>query len=133
MCSTDSSSSAESAHCTDSVHFPKQFKDDVIEPKLKQHFRRDEFLGRINEIIYFVPFSRRELLQLVAKDLTFWQERAHLRHGVQLEWDSKVRRFVLLTQILSTRIYKLTVHKTFVSSSANRRTQIWVLGFPTRA
>lgn len=72
----------------DAIHFPKKFRDEVVEPKLKNHFRRDEFLGRINEIIYFVPFSRRELLQLVNKDLTFWQDRARQRHEVELEWDT---------------------------------------------
>ena len=34
------------------------FKENVIRPVLKYHFRRDEFLGRINEIVYFLPFSR---------------------------------------------------------------------------
>ena len=29
---------------------------------LKYHFRRDEFLGRINEIVYFLPFSRLPLI-----------------------------------------------------------------------
>ena len=33
------------------------------------HFRRDEFLGRINEIVYFLPFSHSELLSLVTKEL----------------------------------------------------------------
>ena len=34
------------------------FKENVVRPVLKYHFRRDEFLGRINEIVYFLPFSR---------------------------------------------------------------------------
>ena len=33
------------------------------------HFGRDEFLGRINEIVYFLPFSQPELLSLVKKEL----------------------------------------------------------------
>ncbi|XP_055341567.1 caseinolytic peptidase B protein homolog [Paramacrobiotus metropolitanus] len=70
------------------IHFPRKFKDEVVEPKLKRHFRRDEFLGRINEIVYFVPFSHGELLQLVDKDLTFWKDRARRKHDVQLEWDA---------------------------------------------
>ena len=37
------------------------FKENVIRPVLKYHFRRDEFLGRINEIVYFLPFSRSTL------------------------------------------------------------------------
>ena len=71
----------------DSITFPKKFREEVVEPKLKKHFRRDEFLGRINEIVYFVPFSRTQLLQLVNKDLTFWQQRARTRHQVELQWD----------------------------------------------
>uniref|UniRef100_A0A1I8HDV0 ANK_REP_REGION domain-containing protein n=1 Tax=Macrostomum lignano TaxID=282301 RepID=A0A1I8HDV0_9PLAT len=33
----------------------RDFKDTVVRPILKRHFRRDEFLGRINEIVYFLP------------------------------------------------------------------------------
>ena len=36
------------------------------------HFRRDEFLGRINEMVYFLPFSRSELITLVTRELNFW-------------------------------------------------------------
>lgn len=39
------------------------------------HFRRDEFLGRINEIVYFLPFCYSELLQLVSKELNFWAKK----------------------------------------------------------
>lgn len=39
------------------------------------HFRRDEFLGRITEIVYFLPFSHSELLQLVSKELSFWAKK----------------------------------------------------------
>ena len=38
------------------------------------HFKRDEFLGRINEMVYFLPFSRSELLTLVTKELDFWSK-----------------------------------------------------------
>ena len=41
----------------------------------QRHFRRDEFLGRINEIVYFLPFSRAELSKLVTKELNFWAQR----------------------------------------------------------
>ena len=34
-----------------------QFINGVVHPILKRHFKRDEFLGRINEIIVFHPFS----------------------------------------------------------------------------
>ena len=34
----------------------------------QQHFKRDEFLGRINEIVYFLPFSGSELRQLYGRE-----------------------------------------------------------------
>ena len=35
----------------------KEFRQSVVKPILKFHFKRDEFLGRINEFVYFLPFS----------------------------------------------------------------------------
>ena len=40
----------------------------------QSQFGRDEFLGRINEIVYFLPFSRPELLSLVTKELDYWSK-----------------------------------------------------------
>lgn len=57
------------------VTISRQFKDNVVKPILKKHFKRDEFLGRINEVIYFLPFSRSELIQLVDKELQIWARR----------------------------------------------------------
>ncbi|CAG2177107.1 unnamed protein product [Oppiella nova] len=68
----------------------KQFKEQVIRPILKQHFKRDEFLGRINEMVYFLPFSRQELNELVVRELRFWAERAKLRHQMSLTWDKRI-------------------------------------------
>ena len=68
----------------------KNFKDQVVRPILKKHFRRDEFLGRINEIVYFLPFSRPELIKLVARELEAWATRARERHKIELQWDSQV-------------------------------------------
>ena len=65
----------------------KKFKENVIRPILKSHFKRDEFLGRINEFVYFLPFSRREIMQLVSKELQIWADRAMKRHGIELTWD----------------------------------------------
>jgi ATP-dependent Clp protease ATP-binding subunit ClpA len=42
---------------------------------MQRHFKRDEFLGRINEMLYFLPFSRSELNLLVEKQLKIWMER----------------------------------------------------------
>jgi len=42
---------------------------------LQRQFKRDEFLGRINEIVYFLPFSRSELTKLVLMELEFWAKK----------------------------------------------------------
>jgi ATP-dependent Clp protease ATP-binding subunit ClpB len=59
----------------ENITISRNFKENVVQPILKRHFRRDEFLGRINEIVYFLPFSQSELLQLVTKELNFWAEK----------------------------------------------------------
>ncbi|XP_012288183.1 caseinolytic peptidase B protein homolog [Orussus abietinus] len=72
------------------IEISRNFKDNVVRPILKAHFHRDEFLGRINEIVYFLPFSRSELIQLVARELEAWAARARDRHMVELKWDREV-------------------------------------------
>ncbi|CAG2111953.1 unnamed protein product [Medioppia subpectinata] len=72
------------------VQVSKQFKEEVIRPILKQHFKRDEFLGRINEMVYFLQFSRHELNQLVIRELQYWADRALKRHQMSLTWDKRV-------------------------------------------
>ncbi|XP_067889140.1 mitochondrial disaggregase [Heterodontus francisci] len=75
---------------SEKVTISKQFKELVIRPILKAHFRRDEFLGRINEIVYFLPFCHSELIQLVNKELIFWAKKAKQRHDITLQWDREV-------------------------------------------
>lgn len=60
---------------SDNITISRKWKDEVVRPILKRHFKRDEFLGRINEIVYFLPFSRNELIQLVSKELDTWAKR----------------------------------------------------------
>ena len=50
---------------------------------LQRHFRRDEFLGRINEFVYFLPFSKSELNKLVIKELDFWADSVSLYSEVK--------------------------------------------------
>lgn len=56
------------------------------------HYRRDEFLGRINEIVYFLPFCHSELLQLVTKELNFWAKKVRntviSQHPTFITWVS---------------------------------------------
>ncbi|XP_075347496.1 mitochondrial disaggregase isoform X2 [Mycteria americana] len=82
----------EDVQMTDKITISKQFKEKVIRPilKVEAHFRRDEFLGRINEIVYFLPFCHSELIQLVNKELNFWAKKAKARHNITLLWDREV-------------------------------------------
>lgn len=47
-------------------------------------------MGRINEIVYFLPFSRAELVELVARELKVWATRAKERHMIELKWDREI-------------------------------------------
>ncbi|TWW77452.1 Caseinolytic peptidase B protein -like protein [Takifugu flavidus] len=69
---------------SEGIAISKQFKESVIQPILKAHFRRDEFLGRITEIVYFLPFGHSELMQLVSKELSFWAKKVERRVVNQL-------------------------------------------------
>ncbi|XP_046674532.1 caseinolytic peptidase B protein homolog isoform X2 [Homalodisca vitripennis] len=60
------------------ITISRHFKDKVVRPILKKHFGRDEFLGRINEIVYFLPFSNSELNKLVSKELGTWAKKVSL-------------------------------------------------------
>jgi len=68
----------------------RRFKERVVYPILKNHFRRDEFLGRISEFVYFLPFSKPELRELVEKELKFWKARANKKHSIDISWDNDV-------------------------------------------
>eukprot|EP01127_Copromyxa_protea_P023226 TRINITY_DN8641_c0_g1_i1.p1 TRINITY_DN8641_c0_g1~~TRINITY_DN8641_c0_g1_i1.p1 ORF type:complete len:572 (-),score=88.69 TRINITY_DN8641_c0_g1_i1:47-1762(-) len=59
----------------------------VVQPILKKYFRRDEFLGRINEMVVFHPFNEEDLHKIVEKELDKWSVRALKRHGITLKWD----------------------------------------------
>ena len=72
------------------IAISKHFKEQVVRPILKRHFGRDEFLGRINEMVYFLPFSHSELMTLVEKELVFWAGKAKAKHDVTLSWDRTV-------------------------------------------
>ncbi|CAH1159705.1 unnamed protein product [Phaedon cochleariae] len=77
-------------HISDNITISRKFKDEVVKPILKRHFKRDEFLGRINEIVYFLPFSRNELIQLVTWELQCWAQRAKDKHKIEIKWDRSV-------------------------------------------
>eukprot|EP00049_Salpingoeca_infusionum_P010980 m.189715 g.189715 ORF g.189715 m.189715 type:complete len:607 (-) comp14799_c0_seq1:155-1975(-) len=74
----------------ENINLSKNFKSSVIKPILKSHFERNEFLGRIDEILYFLPFSKAELGDLVVMELDKWRERAEARHSILLSWDDSI-------------------------------------------
>ncbi|VVC44807.1 ATPase, AAA-type, core,ClpA/B family,Clp ATPase, C-terminal,P-loop containing nucleoside triphosphate [Cinara cedri] len=98
----------------------KKFKDNIVKPILKRHFRRDEFLGRINEIVYFLPFSEKELKTIVHRELKHWQELAMKKHKVILEWDSGVEHVIMGAYDVSygARSIKYEVERSIVSQIA---------------
>jgi len=68
----------------------KEFRQSVVKPILKFHFKRDEFLGRINEFVYFLPFSDSELRELVEFELGLWKRIAKDKHDIELSWEEAV-------------------------------------------
>lgn len=72
------------------ITISRKFKDEIVRPILKAHLLRDEFLGRINEMVYFLPFSDSELRQLVIKELEFWASKAKKNNSIEMTWDDKV-------------------------------------------
>ena len=51
------------------------FERDVVYPILRRHCGRDEFLGRITEILLFLPFNDAELERIVEMELQRWSEK----------------------------------------------------------
>jgi len=72
------------------ISISEHFKETIIRPILKYHFRRDEFLGRITEFVYFLPFSKSELNTLVERELISWSARAKAKHTISLSWSPEV-------------------------------------------
>ncbi|KAF8970173.1 P-loop containing nucleoside triphosphate hydrolase protein [Flammula alnicola] len=59
-------------------------------PILKESFKRDEFLGRINQTVVFLPFIDQEISQIVEIELKKWKKRAEEQHVIRLDWSPKV-------------------------------------------
>jgi ATP-dependent Clp protease ATP-binding subunit ClpB len=64
--------------------------NNVAYPILRNHFQRDEFLGRINQILFFLPFDDDELRQIVEKELQYWKATAKSKHNISLGWTKEV-------------------------------------------
>ncbi|KAJ1919117.1 hypothetical protein H4219_002166 [Mycoemilia scoparia] len=70
----------------ESTSLSKKFINQTIYPILRSHFQRDEFLGRITETLYFLPFNEQELKEIASKEMQRWAEKAQKRHGIKLVW-----------------------------------------------
>lgn len=81
---------SSSSALTSAFELTKSFRRNVVQPILRSHFGRDEFIGRINEIVYFLPFNERELAELAERELQIWSKRAREKHNICLEWDPSV-------------------------------------------
>ncbi|KAI9258740.1 P-loop containing nucleoside triphosphate hydrolase protein [Phascolomyces articulosus] len=72
------------------ISLSRKFIEMTIYPILYSHFRRDEFLGRINEVLFFLPFSEEELREITSRELRRWADKARTRHGITMTWDADV-------------------------------------------
>ncbi|KIM86382.1 hypothetical protein PILCRDRAFT_323790 [Piloderma croceum F 1598] len=59
-------------------------------PVLKKSLKRDEFLGRINQIVVFLPLSDQEISQVIEIELKKWKKRAEEHHEIRLSWSPEV-------------------------------------------
>jgi len=74
---------------------PPEFAQKVVMPILKHAFRRDEFIGRINEILFFLPFTLEQRLLLAKKEVEKWAEIAKKRHNMTLQWGVELEQFLI--------------------------------------
>jgi ATP-dependent Clp protease ATP-binding subunit ClpB len=72
------------------ITLSRRFIDRVIYPILYDHFGRDEFLGRINEVLFFLPFDDKELKEITSRELMRWADKAKKRHNITLTWSPDV-------------------------------------------
>ncbi|KAH9478955.1 Caseinolytic peptidase B protein-like protein [Psilocybe cubensis] len=59
-------------------------------PLLKRSLKRDEFLGRINQTVVFLPFTDVELGHIAKVELKKWQKRALDQHDIHVTWSPSV-------------------------------------------
>jgi len=62
----------------------------TVEPILRAYFKRDELIGRINEILPFTPFTNKDIDKIVNLQLTKWAQTANKKHNIILNWSSEL-------------------------------------------
>lgn len=66
------------------------FRENTIQPILKAHFQRDEFLARISEMVYFLPFSGTNISELVQRELFLVANKARYKNSMTISWEDEV-------------------------------------------
>ncbi|KAI5118401.1 hypothetical protein M0805_007535 [Coniferiporia weirii] len=61
-----------------------------IHPILKGALKRDEFLGRINQIVVFLPLNQEEIELVVKGELNMWRKRSNEKHEISVSWAHEV-------------------------------------------
>ncbi|KAL5512880.1 hypothetical protein ACEPAH_3278 [Sanghuangporus vaninii] len=61
-----------------------------IRPELMHHLERDEFIGRIDQIVVFLPLSQEEIKVAVHRELETWRKRSEEKHKISLTWTDDV-------------------------------------------
>jgi len=84
------SADAVAQHMSKLASDTERFLRFVVHPILKRAFKRDEFIGRINDIVIFHPFSQSDLERTVRMELDRWSSRARERHGIELDWSQRL-------------------------------------------
>jgi len=72
---------------------PEPSEDEIvstIEPILRAHFKRDELIGRINEILPFTPFTNKNIDKIITLQLTKWAKTANEKHNIKLQWSNEL-------------------------------------------
>lgn len=59
-----------------------------IYPVFKECFKRDEFIGRINKTVVFLPFDDQHIFELVNNQLKYWKRIAHEKDSIELSWST---------------------------------------------
>lgn len=66
------------------------FVSTTVHNILRSHFGRDELIGRIQDIVFFLPFTYSEQRELVERALQRWKQRAFDLHRIKITFDDAV-------------------------------------------
>jgi len=92
----------------------------ALHAPLKEAFKRDEFIGRIGEIVPFLPLKPVEVGTIISKILIKWRARALAKHNITLQWDAGLVSWLVkfYNEAYGVRSLKNAVEKLVVSELA---------------